>query len=154
MDYEFALISSSDVSQYLEILSDKAQKIIKVVNKRLITDSEIDKIISESYAVFRLDREVTQSGVIPVSYMNETPVIARDIPGLRQHVKHGENGCLVPFNCTPENLVEAMEFAKTNFTELSMNARRSYEEIWAEWNWDKYYGWLINLLGTKKVHGI
>lgn len=146
LDYEFALISSSNISTYLEKLTVQARKIIKVINKKIIMDSEIDEIIRQSYAVFRLDREVTQSGVVPVAYMNETPVIVREIPGLTQHVKHQENGYIVPFDCSTEDLLEAMDYVKNNFFELSKNARKSYEDIWAEWNWDKYYDWLVQLL--------
>lgn len=150
LNYKFALISSSNISRYLEKLSEQARKNLKVINKKIITDSEINEIIRESYAVFRFDREVTQSGVIPVSYMNATPIIVRDIPGLTQHVKHGENGYVVPFNCTSKDIVQAMNFVKENYPQLSGVARKSYEEIWAEWNWNRYYGWLINLIRTEK----
>ncbi len=142
LDYNFALISSSNISRYLVKLSDGARKILKVVNKKIVTDSEINEIIKQSYVVFRLDREVTQSGVIPVAYMNATPVIVRDIQGLRQHVKDRETGYIVPLNCNPENLVSAMNFVKQNFFDLSKNARRYYEIIWDEKNWDNYYKWL------------
>jgi len=142
IDFKFTIISSSDVSPFLNKLSVKGRKILRIINNNIITDSEINEVIRESYAVFRLDREVTQSGVIPVCYMNETPIIARDIPGLIQHVKHGYNGYIIPFNCTPEDLIKAMEYIKRNFAELSKNARKSYEKTWAEWNFDKYYGWL------------
>lgn len=150
LNYEFVLISSSDISKYLENLSTKGRKRLKVVNKGLIKDSEINDILRESYAVFRLDREVTQSGVIPVAYMNETPVIARDIPGLRQHVKHKYNGYIIPSNCNVTELVEGMDFVRENFSQLSQGARRSYDEIWAEWNFDRYYDWLIK----KFQHGL
>lgn len=145
LSYEFALISSSNIDMFLRRLSGEARKILKVINKRIITDLEINEIIGESYAVFRLDQEVTQSGVIPVSFMNETPIIARDIPGLRQDVSHKENGYLIPLGSTPEDIIEAMKFIRFNFKELSLNARKSYERTWAEWNWDKYYSWLIEL---------
>ena len=127
------------------MLSKEAQKILKVVNKNLITDSEINKILSESYAVFRLDKEVTQSGVTPVAYANDTPVIVRDIPGLTQHVRHKENGYIVSDACGSEELVNAMNYTKLNFHHMSRTARKSYEETWAEWNWDKYYDWLKNI---------
>jgi glycosyltransferase involved in cell wall biosynthesis len=146
LNYEFALISSSNISSYLRKLSEGARRIVKIINKKIINDSEIDEVIRESYAVFRLDREVTQSGVVPVAYMNETPIIARDIIGLKQHITHGENGYIAPFNCTPENLIDGMDFVKARFIELSKNARKSYEDVWAEWNFDKYYDWLIKLL--------
>ena len=149
VDYEFALISSSNISKYIKNLTEKGRQKIKIVNKDIITDSEINEVIRESYAVFRLDKEVTQSGVIPVAYMNKTPIITRDIQGLTQHVNHTKNGYVIPFKCLPADALRAMEYVKTNFIELSMNARRSYEEVWAEWQFDKYYYWLVDILRSK-----
>ncbi len=143
LDYNFCLITSSKIDVFLKRLSEKGRKILKIINKPIIKDSEINEVISQSYAVFRLDREVTQSGVIPVCYMNETPVIARDIPGLKQHVWHKETGYIVPFNTLPQDLIRAMEFVKENFQGLSKNARKKYEEIWAEWNFDRYYSEIL-----------
>lgn len=150
LDYEFALISSSNISRCLDQLSCQGQKILKVIRKGLITDSEINGVIRESYAVFRLAKEVTQSGVIPVSYMNATPVIVRDIVGHTQHVEDKHNGYIVSRNCTPEELITAMDFVKTNYAELAKNARKSYEEVWAECNWGKYYMWLMKILKSTK----
>ncbi|MCK4823516.1 hypothetical protein KA005_47630, partial [bacterium] len=149
VDYEFTLISSSNISKYIKNLTEKGRQKIKIVNKDIITDSEINEVIRESHAVFRLDKEVTQSGVIPVAYMNKTPIITRDIQGLTQHVNHTKNGYVIPFKCLPADAVRAMEYVKTNFIELSMNARRSYEEVWAEWQFDKYYYWLVDILRSK-----
>ncbi len=147
LDYDFALISSSNISRYYKMLISKARKTLNVINRNIIADSEINKIVRESYAVFRFDREVTQSGVIPVAYMNGTPVIVRDIPGLRQHVKHRQNGYVVSYNCSPEDILEAMSFVKQNFSQLSENARTSYEITWSDRNWDKYYNWLSEIKG-------
>jgi len=146
LDYRFCLISSSKINGFLRDLTEKGKRALKVINKPIIKDSEINEVISESLAVFRLDREVTQSGVIPACFMNSTPVIARDIEGLRQHIRHKENGYLIPFDSKPEDIIKAMDFVKQNFILLSKNARKSYEEIFAEWNFDKYYGWLTDLL--------
>jgi len=149
IEHQLALISSSNcISDYLSSLNDNERKILNVKNKAIINDSEINEIIRESLAVFRLDREVTQSGVIPNSFMNGTPVIARDIPGLTQHVKHKENGYIVPNDCTPEDIIYAMNYVKEHFTILSREARKSYEDIWHEKKWDSYYSWLINLLNN------
>jgi glycosyltransferase involved in cell wall biosynthesis len=141
LDYRFAIISSSNITKYLEKLTPSGRKILKVINKKIINDSDINEVIRESYAVFRLDREVTQSGVIPVSFMNATPVIVREIPGLTQHVRHKEDGYVVSSDNRPEDLVKAMRFIMKKFSHLSEMARKSYEETWAEWNWDKYYSW-------------
>lgn len=149
LDYKFYLVSSSKIDIFLRNLIEKGKKILKLINKPIIKDSEIYEVISQSYAVFRLDREVTQSGVIPICYMNSTPVIAQDIHGLRQHVRHKENGYIIPSDTVPGNFIEAMNFVIENFSNLSKHARRSYEEIWAEWNFEKYYGWLIKVIGNR-----
>ncbi len=143
LGYEFCLITSSSINGFLKRLTKKGEKISKIINKPIIKDSEINEVISESFAVFRLDREVTQSGVIPVCYMNATPVIARDIPGLRQHIWDKKTGVLIPFNSSPDDIINAMEFVKKNFEELSKNARAKYEQIWADWNFEKYYSPLL-----------
>jgi glycosyltransferase involved in cell wall biosynthesis len=148
LDFDFVLISSSDISLLTKSLSEKGKQRLTIINKNSITDSEINEVIRQSWAVFRLDWEVTQSGVLPVAYMNETPIIARDIPGLRQHVNHKGNGYIVPFDCSNDTLIEAMTFIKNNISILTFNARKSYDEIWAESNFDKYYDWLIDLLNA------
>jgi glycosyltransferase involved in cell wall biosynthesis len=149
-NYKFALITSSNISELLVNLSEAGKKIIKIVNRKIINDSEINQIIAGSYAIFRLDKEVTQSGVIPVSYMNGTPIIARDIPGLTQHVQHGHTGYIVPFQCNSIDLTHAMNHVINNFNHLSINARNNYEEIWAEHNFDKYYRWLLETINCQQ----
>ena len=76
--------------------------------------------------------------------MNGSTVIARDIPGLRQHLRHKENGYLLPHDFNNEDVWEATEFVKIHHAELSSLARRDFEEIWAEDNFEKYYRWLLN----------
>jgi len=145
MNYEFCLISSSNICRLLKKLNEKGKSILKVINKSIIKESEINNVIKQSYAVFRLDREVTQSGVIPVAYMNKTPIIARAIRGLTQHVWDRETGVIVPYEASPDDLIQAMESIKNNISYLSENARVKYEKIWAEWNFEKYYMDLIEL---------
>ena len=151
LPYRFVLISSSNLTEYISKLMPQTSNFLEIINKKDITDSEIDEVIRKSYAVFRLDKEVTQSGVLPLSFMHGVPVIARNIIGLRQHVEHQHNGYLVPFNCYPEELIVAMEFIINNFSELSGFARQSYQKIWAEKNWDNYYLWLIKILNDNKL---
>ena len=146
LGYKFALVCCDDLSRYLSKVTAPGRRLLTVINKPVIEDSVIDMVVKRSYATFRLATEVTQSGVVPVAYMNRTPVIVRDIPGLHQHVRHKHDGYLVPADCLPVHLLEAMEHVKTNFARLSDNARHSYEETWSEANWDSCYGWLMQLL--------
>ena len=148
-DFEFLTITSSKISGYLHNLSPEGRRVLTLINKEIITDQEIDEAISTSLAIFRLDREITQSGVIPVSFMNGTPVIVRNLPGFTQHVRHAYNGHVVTDPCSPAEIIEGMIFVKQHFHELSRNARKSYEEIWAEHNWPRYYQWLIDILSSQ-----
>lgn len=145
-NFEFLAITSSKISGYLHNLSSEGRRVLTLINKETITDHEIDEAISASFAIFRLDREITQSGVVPVTFMNGTPLIVRDLPGFTQHVEHAYNGYVVPKPCSPSDIIEGMAFVKKHFPELSRNARKSYEEIWAEHNWPRYYQWLIDIL--------
>ncbi len=146
LGFEFGLLSSGDIKPYIEKLSKKAQDILEIINKPVIIESEINEFIAKSRSVLRFDKEVTQSGVIPVAYMNGTPVIARDIPGLRQDVEDQINGVLIPANPTMPEIIEGMKYIEANIHELSERARDSYERIWAESNFEKYYDWLIRVL--------
>jgi glycosyltransferase involved in cell wall biosynthesis len=145
LDYKFIWITSKDVSSVINNLSNGGKKHLKLINKPLISDDEINQVISQSFAIFHLSRETTQSGQIPVAFMNGTPVIARDTPGISQHVRHKYNGYLIPVNYSPLELIEAMEFIKENINGLSTNARTSYEALWAEHNFDHYYKFLLEL---------
>jgi glycosyltransferase involved in cell wall biosynthesis len=149
--HRFALICAGDLSKYLAKLTPQGRKLLTVISKPMIDDTEIDTVIGSSHAVFRLAKEVTQSGVVPVAFMNHTPVIARDIPGLRQHVRHQHDGYLVPADCSPVHLLEAMEYVQAHFARLSENARQSYEGTWSEANWDRHYGWLMQLLESHET---
>jgi glycosyltransferase involved in cell wall biosynthesis len=144
--FEFLAITSSNIDGYLRGLSPEGRGVLTLINKRTITDQEIDEAISASFSVLRLDREITQSGVVPVCFMNATPVIVRDLPGFTQHVKHAHDGYVVTDPCSPAEIMKGMMFVKQHFDELSRHARKSYEEIWAEHNWARYYQWLIDIL--------
>ena len=146
MNYNFAIISSTDINKYFPKLNLQEFPNLKVINNDTITDAAINELVSKSYAIFRLDSDVTQSGVIPVSFMNKTPVIARNIPGLKQHIDHQNNGLLIPFECEISDFLWAMNEIEINFMRYSESARRSYENIWAESNWVNYYQWLIELI--------
>ena len=50
---------------------------------------------------------------------------------------------------TPDDIINAMEFVRRNFTELSKNARAKYEQIWADWNFKKYYSPVLRDLGIE-----
>ncbi|OGR43274.1 MAG: hypothetical protein A2X35_08030 [Elusimicrobia bacterium GWA2_61_42] len=147
----FAIISSSNIHGFIRHVDEAALPYLKIINKKIISDPEISEIVSQSYAVLRLDADITQSGVIPVCYMNSTPVIAPNSPGFTQHIQHGINGYILPTAYSNDDLLKAMEFVRDNFEMLSSNARASYENIWSNKNWDESYAWLIDSLKASSV---
>jgi len=146
-DLRFCVVSSSNLKKYTARLEAAARNRVEVINRPSITDREIDAAIRRSYAVFRLDKSLTQSAVLVDAFRNGTPVIARDIPGLRQHVRHKKNGYLVPPALTPDDLWRATGYVRENFEELSRNARADFERLYHENNFEKYFSWLIDHFG-------
>lgn len=115
----------------------------KLIEKRDVFDLKMHLIPSEEVPGLFADadflvlpyRDVTQSGPLMIAFNYCVPVIASDLPGFREQVKHGETGYLFqPEN--PEALAECMEKA--------MNAREE-ERIRLKKNIQKYVGEEINL---------
>jgi len=148
-DLRFCVVSSSNLEKYAVRLRAAARNRVDIIHRPAITDREIDVVIRGSYAVFRLDKSLTQSAVLVDAFRNGTPVIARDIPGLRQHVRHKENGYILPSAMTNDDLWRATGYVRENFEELSRNARADFERLYHENNFGKYYSWLIDHLGGK-----
>ncbi|MEW6607566.1 MAG: glycosyltransferase [bacterium] len=146
LEYKFVLVSSNNIYKYTNHLTEAGKEKLTLVNKPIITDKEINEIVSRSYAVFRLDKEITQSGVIPDSYMNGTPVIVRDIPGLTQDVSHRENGMVISKSAGIEEIIEAMRYVEENINSMSTEARKAYENTWSDNRFIDYYGWLIDAI--------
>ncbi len=140
---QFKIVTRSEIARSLELLATEALSLVDVVNKPQISDQEIAETVAQSIALFLPHRQVTQSGNIPVAFRLATPVIARDLPGFAQHVRHKHNGYLVPYDATPDQIREAISYVSDNFDRLSRNARRSFDEKFSERNWDRYYEWLI-----------
>jgi glycosyltransferase involved in cell wall biosynthesis len=145
-NYEFQIVTASNIDSYISKLSHQARQKVHIVRQSRITDKQISTALSQSVAVFCIHSNVTQSGVVPVAFMNSTPVIARSSPGLTQFVKHNINGWVVNDNFSICDLLWAMNSVKENFDRLSKNSRNSYLELFDKKNWGKYYGSLLGCL--------
>ena len=65
----------------------------------------------QSFELMRLDREVPEVVDYPVTFMNGTPLIVRDIPGLEQHIKYEDASLL------PATLYNRISFERNGFCE-------------------------------------
>jgi len=121
--WEFQIATSSDISGYLRKLSSSAQDCLRVVNKRNLSDSEIDAAIRESYAVIAPYRYTTQSGVLPVAFMHGTPVISTAVGGLREFVIPGETGYIVENIDSWSEWERCFILVQENFEQLASRCR-------------------------------
>ena len=65
------------------------------------------------FSVLKLDKLMTQSGVVALSFALGTPVIARNILGFSQDVNHKINGYLINEN-ESNSLINALNWVSNN----------------------------------------
>lgn len=146
LDYQFRILTSSNIQPYLSTLSQAAKSITSIENPKSITDEEMFRAHAQSEAFFLLHTTATQSGAMIVAFMQGTPVIARNIPAFAQFITDRENSCLVPKDCTVEDLLAAMKYVRANNSQLSLNARKTYECSFSSQSWNHHYSWLLDIL--------
>ena len=141
LDNQFCIVTRSDISSRLSSLSEEEKRNLKVINKNVITDEEIDSLIGQSWAVFKLDKAITQSGIVSLCFMKKTPVIVNAIEGFLQDVKDKETG--VTINCENkdclEEIIEGMNFIRNNVATIERNISQVYDQKWSPNNWEKHY---------------
>lgn len=139
----FAIATSSDISKEISRLTNHALLQTKIINKPRLSDNEINKIVSESIVVLALQPHITQSGVLPVCFMNGTPLIARDIEGFSQFVDHESNGMLVSAGLDHGQIFESIRYIDSNIESMSKKCRESYQQVFSIEQFEGYYEWLI-----------
>ena len=90
-----------------------------------------------------LQPHITQSGVLPVCFMNGTPLIARDIEGFSQFVDHESNGMLVSAGLDHGQIFESIRYIDSNIESMSKKCRESYQQVFSIEQFEGYYEWLI-----------
>ena len=150
LDYHFRICTTSNIDFYINSLSESAKKITLIENPENISDYQMFCVHAESKAFFLLHTTATQSGAMTVAFMNQTPVIARNISAFSQFIIHRKNSYLVPKDFTESDLLKAMQYVEDNHHDLSISARQTFEDTFSEKSWNKNYSWLLNSLGLNK----
>ncbi len=145
-DIEFQIVTSCNIERFLALLTPDGKSRLRLVIKKNLSDKDISQAVAGSFAVLSLQPIVTQSGILPVAFMNSTPLIVRPIRGFTQFVEHTFNGWVLPKDFSIQDIVEAMKLVRDNFDSLSANARHTFLDLFAEENWNKYYDRLLNPL--------
>lgn len=118
-----------DISPYQE------KKYIDIRN-RFIPDEELAELIQESYLVVCPYKDATQSGVIMSAFAFGIPVIATNVGGLPEMVKHNITGLIIP-PCNIQAITDAVASLIENPTlhlEMSQNIVEYYTHSNLSWN--------------------
>jgi hypothetical protein len=150
-ELKFRLVTGDDIDGRLgELAADGA---FELVNPDFLSDEMIIDSINRAKVQILGHRNITQSGVLPLAFQCGTPVLARDLPGFSQFVRHKENGYLVPLGASLEKWLEGIQYILDHFDAMSEACRRSYDELFAPENLEEYYGWVLFSEGVERDSG-
>ncbi|GHU66943.1 glycosyl transferase [Bacteroidia bacterium] len=112
-----------------------------VVLNRYIGDDEVSSLFSASDVLVLPYKSATQSGVIPVAYHFETPVVTTGVGGLKAMVEQAQSGvvCRPDANDLARGVEQIFSEGKERFIE---NIRREKENL----SWGKFAESLVRFI--------
>lgn len=117
-----------------QIDASNAKNRIHLFN-RYISDSEVTNFFSASDVCVLPYKSATQSGITAISYHFELPIIATNVGGLAESVKHQENG-LVVSEVSAKSIAESInEYFKENY---AANMRKAIQDYKKEHSWGNF----------------
>ena len=81
-----------DRSQYLQLIKDLKIEDLLILKTDFIPDAEVQYYICAADAIVQPYRQATQSGVTPLAYHFEKPMIVSNVGSLAEHVIHEKTG--------------------------------------------------------------
>ena len=105
-----------------------------------IDDSRVTDFFSAADVVVLPYRTATQSGITAISYHFNVPVIATNVGGLEETIKHEKTGLIVKEN-TPEKITEAIQEFFEN--KKAINFSDQIDLLKEELSWSKFSNDLI-----------
>lgn len=120
-----------DRKSYDELIERLGIKNELILNTEFIADSEVKYYLCAADAVVQPYRNATQSGVTPLAYHFEIPMIVTNVGGLPANVPHGKSGLV----CEPtvNSIAEAMQSFLQTGTEQYLPRLREEKQKYA-WN--------------------
>lgn len=127
------IVGSGSFSQYRE----SAARITGIeLTNRWVADEEVGNYFLNADAVVLPYTEASQSGVVAIAASFGLPVVASDVGGLGEQVKHGVSGLLVP----PGSAQALAEACVAVLRDCDLRARLSQGANWVaenEMNWGR-----------------
>jgi len=122
--------------------SSPAHSRIKVYN-RYIADDEVSKMFSAADLLVTPYRSATQSGVIPIAYHFDIPVLATDVGGLKESIERAGTGlvCLPTAESLAENI---QKFFRLNKEVFIANIQKEKQAL----SWEAFASALTGFIET------
>ena len=147
LDESYQLIiageSYGDFGKYRQAIDcSPACSRIRVLN-RYITDDEVPLLFSAADLLVTPYRSATQSGVIPIAYHFDLPVLATDVGGLKENIERSGTGLV----CLPtiESLSEGVQkFFQSDRGIFIANIQKEKEAL----SWETFTEALIRFIET------
>ncbi|MCH2185852.1 glycosyltransferase [Myxococcota bacterium] len=147
-ELRFRIVTGDETNALLKKLSPRARERLEIITGSPLADATIHEALRSSLVVTILQRRVMQSGTLPVAMMNATPVLVTGLVGLTQFVNDRQNGRIVEFNSTAEERLLVLREMLRDLSNMSLAARRYYEETFDSRNVTPHIPWL---LGTREA---
>lgn len=132
-DIRLIIAGSGDFSKYKTmILNNKNYE----VHNRFIPDEEVSSFFQRAKIVVLPYVEGTQTGIIPIAYAFNKPVVVTDVGSIPEVVENGKTGFIVSSkdsNALAEAIIKLLKDDKLR-KEMGKNAHRKMKE---ELSWDK-----------------
>jgi len=133
--------------KYQNLLDRSRAKDRIVVKNHYIEDKEVPVLFAAADVLVLPYKSATQSGVLPIAYHYETPVVATDVGGLRDAIEKAGTGVV----CTPDaNALAAgiEEIFRTEQEQLIANIRKEGKNL----SWKSFAGTLMDFTELLNPH--
>ncbi len=108
-----------------EILKEMIRRdVLKINHGSPIPDETMNAYFCESFCIWNVYADSTQSGVLPRAFMLGTPVLASDVGSFPEYITPGENGEF----CTNDmaDMLDKVTYIKSNIDIYSNNCRKAF----------------------------
>jgi starch synthase len=141
----FIIAGEGDLQPYQKWIGDRSN--FEIIN-RYTPDHQVAALFKRASIVVLPYTQASQSGVIPVAYAFEKPVVTTQVGCLSEVVEDGRTGLIVPPGDAPA-LAEAMLRLFQNDELRKSLGRNAYQKMKDELGWDKIASTTVNIY--KKV---
>lgn len=119
-----------EFQKYQEIIDKNSLTDRVHLHLKYIPDSEVKQYFSIAEAVVLPYKSATQSGIIAIAKHFQVPVVTTDVGGLREFIKHPNDGFVVENN-SPEDIAKGIQSVITDQSEVKIEGRNDN-------SWEKF----------------